>query len=297
MGLRFSVIVPCYLDTDALARCLACLEDQRMPRSAFEVIVVDNGSTVRPAAVLGERFPWVRWEFEEQPGSYAARNRGARVANGEALAFTDSDCLPTADWLRAASQRLKRESPNTIVGGAISLVVAHPPRPTASELYELGYAFQQQRYVEADGFAATANVVFRRELFELVGPFDAARRSGGDREWCERARARGCRVVYEPNAIVGHRARQDLDALLTKARRLAGGFHQRTASTLHGRLVRARLIASLTVPTPALARVALESKALVGPRQRVVALAVAQLVRWQQVGELVRLELGGRPIR
>ncbi|HMN59432.1 MAG TPA: glycosyltransferase family A protein, partial [Anaerolinea sp.] len=61
-------------------------------------IVVDDGSTDATSAVAESR--GVRVISQSNAGPAAARNRGADLATGEILAFTDADCIPTADWLR-----------------------------------------------------------------------------------------------------------------------------------------------------------------------------------------------------
>src|SRR5260370_42299535 len=51
-----SVIIPHLNQPDGLAVCLGSLYSQVLERSAFEVIVVDNGSAAPPPAVVG-RYP------------------------------------------------------------------------------------------------------------------------------------------------------------------------------------------------------------------------------------------------
>lgn len=41
------------------------------------------------------------WLSQSPKGPAAARNHGARVARAPILAFTDDDCIPAPDWLRA----------------------------------------------------------------------------------------------------------------------------------------------------------------------------------------------------
>lgn len=292
---RVSVIVPTFDDGEALTTCLASLAAQSLPPDDVEVIVVDNGST-SPARLCAAAFPRVVWLEESAPGSYAARNRGISVARGRVLAFTDADCLPSSDWLAQGLHALARQRHADVVGGRIDLLLADRERATAAELYELAFAFRQEWYVEHDGFAATANMFTTRATMDAVGPFDAALRSGGDRAWCERARARGFRVAYAPGAVVQHPARRDLQALLHKARRLAGGFFDRAAERDRPWLARAKLAAYLCAPSPALLRVAARSENLRSLRERAVAVSVAHVVRLTQAAELARRALG-RPAR
>ncbi len=61
--------------------------------------MVDDGSSDNIAEVVGE-FAGVRFVRLEHAGLSVARNRGAEVARGEIVAYTDDDCEPDAGWLR-----------------------------------------------------------------------------------------------------------------------------------------------------------------------------------------------------
>ena len=43
--LHLSVIIPTYNRSDVLKKCLKALNAQTLPKTAFEVIVIDDGST------------------------------------------------------------------------------------------------------------------------------------------------------------------------------------------------------------------------------------------------------------
>jgi glycosyltransferase involved in cell wall biosynthesis len=45
-----------------------------------------------------------------------ARNAGAKLAQGQYLAFTDDDCAPTPDWLTFLAQGLEG-APQAMIGG------------------------------------------------------------------------------------------------------------------------------------------------------------------------------------
>ncbi|MCX8508750.1 MAG: glycosyltransferase family A protein, partial [Rhodobacteraceae bacterium] len=92
-----SVIVPHFNQPDYLDRCLASLLPQA---SGAEIIVVDNGSTVRPEPVVA-RYPGVILLEERTQGPGPARSHGARSAKGDLLAFIDADCVADPGWLAA----------------------------------------------------------------------------------------------------------------------------------------------------------------------------------------------------
>jgi glycosyltransferase involved in cell wall biosynthesis len=216
---RFSVIIPVYND-DRLAHCLQALAEQQIDPAELEVLVVDNGSRVVPHDPVS-RHPFARLLHQPAPGSYAARNVGVQAARGEVFAFTDSDCRPHPSWLAEAASYLDAHPEVAAIGGRVAL--DRNPSPSAAELYERLYAFPQETYVNRDGFAATANMVVRRQAFEAVGPFNAAMRSGGDREWGQRLSAAGYQMDYNANVVVAHPPRATWRDLSHKHRRVTAG--------------------------------------------------------------------------
>ena len=87
-----SVIVPVYNVERYLGACLDSLRGQTL--GDLEVVVVDDGSpddSARIAAEHAERDPRVRLVRQDNAGLGAARNTGVRHAEGDFLAFVDSD--------------------------------------------------------------------------------------------------------------------------------------------------------------------------------------------------------------
>lgn len=118
-GLRFSVIVPVLNRAGTLRDLLAAMARQDYPRTGFELVICDDGSTEDIAAVvkvaadeLGLRLTYLR---QPRGGAGRARNLGLAHASGEIVAFTDSDCLPESSWLTALDRAFR--SPDVIIGG------------------------------------------------------------------------------------------------------------------------------------------------------------------------------------
>jgi glycosyltransferase involved in cell wall biosynthesis len=218
-----SVIVPVHNDADRLADCLAALDRQTWPPDRLEIIVVDNGSSDDPAE-LADRFPRVRWEREPRPGSYAARNHGIRVARGDILAFTDSDCVPRPRWIAEGVRGFFQTPQTGLVGGGIDMVFADPRRLTPAELFERKNAFRHERQIREHHFAVTANMFTRRDVLEDVGAFHDGLKSGGDLEWGNRVHRAGYHLAFAPGARVGHPARRTFRELGRKTVRVVGGL-------------------------------------------------------------------------
>ncbi len=217
-----SVIIPAYNERRRLVSCLEALDHQSYPQSAYEIIVVDNGSD-EPAFDLAETFSRVRVAEEATAGSYAARNTGISMAKGDLLAFTDADCVPAADWLQSAVQCLAARPSTTIVAGAIDRPTSAANLLTAAELYDCTFFLRQDVYVTRFGFAVTANLVAPAAAFRTVGLFDSTLKSGGDVDWCRRATASGFILAYAQEVRVRHPLLPNAAAVLKKSRRITDG--------------------------------------------------------------------------
>ena len=87
----FSVVIPVYNGGATIARAIESVLGQSY--AAFELIVVDDGSTDETARVVAGLGRRVVYLHQANAGVSAARNKGAEYAKGEWLAFLDAD-----DW-------------------------------------------------------------------------------------------------------------------------------------------------------------------------------------------------------
>lgn len=192
-----SIIIPAHNAAATLAECLtACLEQGYSPK---EVIVVDDGSSDDTPRIAGQ-FP-VEFVRQEQQSPAAARNHGARMAKGELLIFTDSDCVPEAHWVR----RLADCFEEGVVAAGGTYGIANDRSLLARMVHE-EIVMRHRRFGKEVDFLGSFNVAIRRETFERVGGFDESFRaaSGEDNDLSYRLRDTGGRLRFAHDAVVRH---------------------------------------------------------------------------------------------
>ncbi len=202
-----SVVVPTYNRAEALTRCLQGLLEQTYPHELIEIIVVDDGGTVDPAPVVArfDGFRRIAVLRQRNGGPASARNRGAREATSEFLAFTDDDCRPRRDWIMRLIETIARR-PEAMVGGRVAngLVgnaFAQASQDLVSFLYEY---FPRARALRP--FFTTNNIAVHRETFLRMGGFDRTFRfsAGEDRDLSERWMRSIGPLEFIGEAVVDH---------------------------------------------------------------------------------------------
>jgi glycosyltransferase involved in cell wall biosynthesis len=213
--LEFSVIIPTYNRSDILGRCLQTVLEQSAYRSAYEVIVVDDGSTDDTEQVVA-RFAdeeRVRYFRQSNAGPAAARNLGIREARGELVLFIGDDILvpPNLLELHAARYAQFRDGSTAVLGTSVwSPEIDLTPLMRYSQEGRAAPMFQFSRICDPDNvsyeFFITSNISVPRQFLFDSGLFDEVfpYAYGEDTELGYRLVKRGLRIVLEPRAQVYH---------------------------------------------------------------------------------------------
>lgn len=201
----FSIIVPTYGRPEQLADCLQALARLRFPREQFEVIVVDDGSTTPPDAVVARFCDHLDLALLTQAhaGPAAARNTGAARAQGKFLAFTDDDCLPAPDWLATLAARLATAPDHVIGGRTLNALPENPYAATSQVIVDTAYAHYNPDPNQARFFASN-NLALPTDRFRAIGGFDAGFTASEDRDLCDRWLHHDCRMIYAAEVVVYH---------------------------------------------------------------------------------------------
>ncbi len=207
---KVSVVVCAYNAESTMAACLDSLRALRYP--AYEVVVVDDGSTDRTGSIA-EEYEGMHVIHQENKGLSAARNVGIAASTGEIVAFTDSDCVVDADWLHYLVASFLSSGLPAIGGPNLpppedslvaSCVAASPGGPLHVMLDD-----EEAEHIPG------CNMAFRREVLEEIGGFDPIFRSAGDDvDLCWRLQKRGHRIGFSPAATVWHFRRNTVKAYI-----------------------------------------------------------------------------------
>ncbi|MGB6975232.1 MAG: polysaccharide deacetylase family protein [Terracidiphilus sp.] len=228
--LRCSVIIPTWQRADTLRETLPSVLGQSYP--AFDVHIVSDGEdpTLRALAREFAGQGNLYWHFHsENRGKAAARNTGARVAQGDLLLFLDDDAPPVPEWIAlhaARHQAADPRIPRVVTGKIAEQPVVQTSRMTDRALQQ-GWERALDNYAHllgrtgpdsiGDAFenavAFGLNCSISREIFlRHGGNLEKLRTTDEEMEIGLRFYLAGVETVFEPRAVVSHRNSKHLAA-------------------------------------------------------------------------------------
>ena len=170
-----SIIVPARNEEASLGDCLASLIGQT--GAAFEIIVVDDGSTDRTREIA-QSFAGVRvLSPDPLPNSWTGKNNaviaGAKVARTQWLLFTDADTVHLPGSLTRALAEAKREGADLLSYSPEQVVVTFAERAVMPVIFaELAAQYPPQKVRDQSSGIAAANgqyILVRRAAYDAVG--------------------------------------------------------------------------------------------------------------------------------
>jgi glycosyltransferase involved in cell wall biosynthesis len=219
---RVSVVVPTYKRPESLACCLDALDRQERP--ADETIVVVRGEDLDSQAVVRARGERVRLVEIHRPGVVAAMNAGIDASSGDVVALTDDDAAPHADWLARMVATYEGDRTVAAVGGRDQLYIAGERWSGGSAcvvgtISRLGVITGNHHMGVGPArdvdVLKGVNLSVRGDLLREARIDERLRGVGTEHHWelalCLSLRARGLRVVYDPDIAVDHHPQPRID--------------------------------------------------------------------------------------
>ena len=208
---QYSVIIPVYNRPDEVDELLESLTHQSF--KSFEVIVVEDGSTIPCADVISKYTDKLNITYlvKENTGPGTTRNFGALRASGQYLIFFDSDCIIPEHYFDNVNKALKN-SPVDAFGGPDR---AHPSFSSVQKAIN----YSMTSFFTTGGirggkkrmdkfYPRSFNMGIHCKAFEAVGGF-APMRFGEDVDLSLRMVSQGFTTLLIPDAYVFHKRRTD----------------------------------------------------------------------------------------
>ncbi len=223
-----SVVIPVYNDPQGLENTLKSLVNQSYLYKDFEVIVCDNASkdnTPEVAKDYAKKYPKIIKVVIENKiqSSYAARNKGIKVARGTIIAFIDADMTVKRDYIKRIAEIFEKDREINYMGCNVEIYLEDN---NVFGIYDKITGFPVERYVKYSNFAPTCCLVVKRNVFEKVGLFDERLISGGDFEFGNRVCKNGIKLFYSSKIVLKHPARSSFKKLSKKYFRIGRGIRQ-----------------------------------------------------------------------
>jgi glycosyltransferase involved in cell wall biosynthesis len=155
-----TVVIPVRDDPRVSRAVEAVLAQEGAP--AFEVIVVDNGSSPGFRKQLDALPGSVRLLDEPRRGAGAARNRALDAASGRFVFFTDADAVVAKDWIREGLAGFAATGVDLLQGSW------RERGATRVERLAAGLSSRLQAAPLHPGTCDTKNLAVRREVLERV---------------------------------------------------------------------------------------------------------------------------------
>ncbi|HRK09343.1 MAG TPA: glycosyltransferase family 2 protein, partial [Pseudobdellovibrionaceae bacterium] len=220
-----SIVIPSKESFEVIERCLRTLFEVTAFAAGFDVYISDNGSTDPRVLELYRQYEAkypgrFQAEIVAAPFNFNAQvNRGVRRTQGELVLLLNNDTeIVHPNWLHELVVLASLPS-----AGAVGSKLLYPDgliqhagvesagediaRHTAHRWKADSDFAESIALAPRECFGVTAAcLLLKRQVFEVVGPFDEIHvpNGFGDVDWCLRLRSRGFEIYYQPESVLIH---------------------------------------------------------------------------------------------
>jgi glycosyltransferase involved in cell wall biosynthesis len=178
-----SVVICTYNREKFIGKALECLSMQDLPKDKFEILIVDNRSTDRTAAICREFIAAhpdlsVRYVFEDKKGLSFARNRGLQESIAPIITYIDDDAEAVPGFLKAIFLFFEANPSAIGIGGRVIPKFSESEEPAWMSPYLAGfvgkvdYGNETLIYRHPMKYPAGCNMTYKASDLEEVGGFN-----------------------------------------------------------------------------------------------------------------------------
>ena len=199
---KISVIIPVYNAERTIRRCLESISSSGYLE--YEVILIDDGSIDNSTSIISEyvhRDCRFKMFSQSNSGPSSARNKGLELANGEIIAFVDSDDYVHSNYLQQLAETFEGEKADVVffefcrVTPDGMVISNHHLPPIREDYYENLVALSEE-----DMFGYTWIKAYRRDILQGI-LFDTDINLFEDEIFTTQALKRPVRISYIKNPI------------------------------------------------------------------------------------------------
>ncbi len=182
---KISIIIPSYKCEKYLEKLLISIQNQT--KQPFEIIIIDSKSdlvAIQKITKLYDHLNIVIKQIKSSSFPGNKRNLGAKISNGEILAFLDLKTLPKKDWLENGLNLLLKKNYSVVFGST-----------------KFKYKTYLQKLINNATFGdsiheTTPGTILYKETFLGIGYFLENVRAGDDLEWRERIKKNKVKNIF-----------------------------------------------------------------------------------------------------
>lgn len=229
--MRLSVIIPTLNRASLLRHTLASIKKQTLPKTEFEIIVVDNGSTDNTMQICQEYEKEngnLVYIYDNHVGLHNGRNRGFKESRADILVYADDDIEAGTEWLETIDRGFKDDSVFLIGGNNYPIyetnkppwfnrlwVYDHVSRCQVNQIFSVVIIGNYPRIIDPY-MVFGCNYAVRKSVVKAAGGFhpdgvpDNYLRYRGDGETyiSEFIKKKKMKTMFYPGASIGHRITQ-----------------------------------------------------------------------------------------
>jgi len=220
--MKLSVIICTYNRAQYIGPLLESLVANDLPKSEYEIIVVDNNCTdntceVCHAFAQAHADVALKYLVEKEQGISAARNKGMSDATGDVFVYVDDDALVDTHYLSDYALWFEQHPETMAAGGPIEPLYEGFEEPewmtpmirtVLTACMNFGESIREYPYRHYPG---GGNAAIRREVFEMIGNFNTSLGRKGDnlmgseeKDIYEKMHTAQMQIMYLPEPVLHH---------------------------------------------------------------------------------------------
>ncbi|CAB50100.1 glycosyltransferase family 2 protein [Pyrococcus abyssi] len=224
--MRISLITTVKNEENSIRAFLESILQQSRPPDEF--IIVDGGSTDKTVEILQEYTPLFKrkniiYKIIVKKGANIAKGRNIAISNssGDIIACTDAGCVLSKAWLEEIARSFEQDPSVDIVSGWYEPLATSKFEEIVAEIT---YPKLKKVLRNPSKFLPSSrSIAFKKKCWKKVGGYPEWLYTAEDTLYDILLKRAGCKFVFNPNAVVYWKVRENLRKLFRQYYNYAKG--------------------------------------------------------------------------